>query len=96
MSNQEITVVEYELEASGGNLRTLQSGWNDMPAIQDLLEESAGLAAEKARDAVDCAHQARQALSQLLDKSIAFFERVGLTFQEADQNAAANADKLTL
>lgn len=96
MSDKEITIVEYELVKSNGNLKTLRGSWDGMPKIPDLLDESKGAAADAARDCGAAAGQVRASLSQLLESSIAFFERAGISFQEADQNAAENVDTLTI
>lgn len=96
MSGKEISIVEYELSDCNGNLRTLRGSWESMPSITEQLGESRGEAADEARDCVDAAAQVRAAMQTLLTDTISFFERTGITFRDADDEAAANADTLTL
>jgi hypothetical protein len=93
MADKEIKINEYELENYNSNLKELLGGWNSIPSINTTpAKKSTGDSAECINDNCFGAKQVKKNFSIVLENSIGFFEAIGISFSDAD-NESANAIK---
>lgn len=96
MGSKEIKITEYELENSDGNLRALASNWDAVPTVsKEAISVSQGNSPQALRECLEMTQQVDVAFKTLLESSVAFFESVGIAFQEADDSASQNINTIT-
>lgn len=94
--SQEIKITDYELKECNGNLKTLSSTWMSVPEISDkTITKSKGYSADSVKSCLDVTMKMSNAMQQLLDNSVTFFESLGISFHDSDASAAQNIDSLT-
>ena len=97
MGNGQITILEYTLEDCKGNLRSLQSNWGQVPAVpSSTITCSKGYSAEAVADTLKITGQVSMSFDRLLYNSVLFFEKMGVAFEESDQEAAKNINSIVI
>ena len=94
MADKEIKLSDYELDACGGNLKTLAAAWGSVPKIGCRIKKSRGSSADSIRDLPEAVKECSAAVNRLLSNSVGFFAAVGVSFEESDRTAAQNIDTL--
>lgn len=95
MSNQEISIIGFQLEDCKGDLGGLKSNWMHVPTISStVLEESKGSTVQMVVASLESTKQVKESFDSLLENSLDFFTKMGIAFQQNDEKAAQNINSL--
>ena len=89
MSSSEISINDYELKDCNGNMRSLASNWSAAPKLDEgIISKSKGNVPDSIKSCINGSNCVFNSLDNLLNNSIRFLEKTGITFAEVDQSAA--------
>jgi hypothetical protein len=89
LDNSEIKINSYELKDSNGNIITLAHNWETVPFLDDgIINKSKGNVPESIKECINCYNQVADSFNILLNNSICFFDKIGIRFTDADEEAA--------
>ncbi len=94
MSAKEIKIDAFKLQDCNGNLNSLRGNWASVPKLTELASENVGTTADRLREYRAQADALTVSLGTLLSNSVAFFQKVGVSFVDADKKAEENLNKI--
>ena len=94
MSAKDIKIDAFKLQDCNGNLNALRGNWAAAPKLTELASDNVGSTAERLREYRMQANTLTTSLDTLLSNSVGFFQRVGITFVEADKKAEDNLNTI--